>query len=193
MVTTAPVEVEQFQQQRDGGDLVRLGVDGDLAEDQPGVGGPGADQVQGRLPGGGVDDPRRVLPSMATTSPATARPRAASQRWKHAAQGVRVEPGEDAAEGVVGGDAVGQVEEAAEEVELGPAVALDLGPAVGPGQGAAQGQDDDIQQGVMSAALDAGIGQCFKERCKQLQSRIAWHALPPASGSVRPSILRRTP
>jgi len=108
-------------------------------------------------------------------------------------QATRLEPAEDAAEGVVGGNAVRQVEELAEEVELGPAVPLDLGPPVGPGQGAAQGQDDDVDERVVPAAFDAGIGQRFKERCQQFQRRVARHAVPPGSGSVRPTILRGTP
>ena len=61
------------------------------------------------------------------------------------------------AEGVVGGDAVGQVEEAGEP---GPAVEaefVDGGEGVGPGEDAADGDEDDVDQGVLAGALDARV------------------------------------
>jgi hypothetical protein len=55
MLTVARLEVEQFQQQRDGGNLVALAIDGHLAERQPGFTSPGRDQMQGIATGGFVE------------------------------------------------------------------------------------------------------------------------------------------
>src|SRR5512135_2103671 len=68
-----------------------------------------------------------------------------------------VEAGEDPSEGVVGGDAVTQVEVASEPL---PAVAtelLDAGERVGPGEHTADGDEEDIDQRVLSGPLDARV------------------------------------
>lgn len=64
-------------------------------------------------------------------------------------------------------DAVGQVEERAEEVELGLAEAFDIGLAVGAPDGGTNGEDENIEQRVKLAALQTGIGKTHKERCKK--------------------------
>ena len=70
-----------------------------------------------------------------------------------------VEPLEEAAEGVMRGDAVGQVQEGAQPGELGVAEVLDVIPGVGPGDDGADGDGDDIEQFVEPGAVDAGVGQ----------------------------------
>jgi len=64
-------------------------------------------------------------------------------------EGVGVDGGEDAVEGVVGGDAVGQLQEGAEEVlvEFGPVG--DLEEVVAAGEGAAEAEDEDILEPVL--------------------------------------------
>src|SRR5262249_47335868 len=67
--------------------------------------------------------------------------------------------GEDAAEGIVRGDAIGQGQEALEEVALGMAEGLDVRPGLGPTDDGAEGKDEDVGQGVELGAVDAGVGQ----------------------------------
>ena len=93
IVTIAPCQVQQLQQRGDGGDLVGLVVDGDLAQDQAACAGPGADQVQRRRwPSARSWERRSVLPSMATTC-SLSRRRAAARDPAEEAQleGGRVE------------------------------------------------------------------------------------------------------
>src|SRR5260370_1140546 len=87
-------------------------------------------------------------------------------------------------------DAVGQVEESAEEVEFGVAEAFDIRPAVGIAQGGANSEDDDVQQGMPFGAVQAGIGQVCKEWCKKFQSVVGWHPSPPRSNFHLRSIVR---
>jgi hypothetical protein len=72
---------------------------------------------------------------------------------------VGVEPLEEAAEGVVVRDAVGQGEEGLEPVVLGLAEVLHGVPGVGPGDDGADGDGDDVEQLVQPGAVDAGVGQ----------------------------------
>src|SRR5262249_15142291 len=67
--------------------------------------------------------------------------------------------GEDAAEGIVRGDAIGQGQEALEEVALGMAEGLDVRPGLGPTDDGAEGKDEDVGQGVELGAVDARVGQ----------------------------------
>jgi hypothetical protein len=74
----------------------------------------------------------------------------------------RVESGEHPREGVVGRDAVGQVEV---EGEPGPAVAaelLDAGEGVGPGEDAADGDEDDVDQRVPAGPHDARVVEALE-------------------------------
>jgi hypothetical protein len=78
---------------------------------------------------------------------------ACTQLKRHLLERRRVEAGQDAAEGAVGGDAVGQVEVAGEPL---PAVAPELvggGERVGPGQHAADGDEDDVDHGMPAGPL----------------------------------------
>ena len=63
-----------------------------------------------------------------------------------------VEPLEKTSEGVVGGDAVGQVKERLEPVVLGLTEVLNVVPGVGPGDDSADGDGDEIKEFVESRA-----------------------------------------
>ena len=67
--------------------------------------------------------------------------------------------GEDSAEGVVGRDSVGQLQELLEPSDLSFADLFDLGPGVCAAKNAAQGDDDDFKQVVAFGAVDAGVFQ----------------------------------
>ena len=63
----------------------------------------------------------------------------------------------DASQGVVGRDAVTQVEVASEPVAAIEGEFVDRGEGVGPGEDTADGDKEDVDQGVFASALDAGI------------------------------------
>jgi hypothetical protein len=101
-----------------------------------------------------------------------------------------VETGEDAAERVVRGNAVGQVKELAEEVQLGLAKAFDIRPTVGVAQRGADGQDEEVEERVSFAAVETRVGKIDKERGKKFQSSGGRHPSPRGSSSDLRSILR---
>ena len=65
---------------------------------------------------------RRLLPSMATSLPPDSSHHRAIHCLEAALEGVGVQSGEDVAEGVVGGNAVGQFQEVLQPRLLGPAI-----------------------------------------------------------------------
>ena len=179
-------EVEQFQQLRDGRDLVGLLVHRELAEEEPRFGGPGTDQVQG------VGTRRAVVRAaqrLAVDGHLLADqlvPQLLQPALQAEEQGRRVEPGKDAAEGVMRRDAVGQLQEAAEEVEFGFAVAFDIDPGIGIGDQGAEGDNEDVLQDVAARACQAGVGKTFKVGGKLLQRVEGRHPSPPGWYSVLP-------
>jgi len=92
-------------------------------------------------------------------------------------EGLGVQSGKDIAEGVVGGDAVGQVQEGPQPGELGPAILWHCGPAVGPGHHREQGDGEDIDQ-VVAAVGGTRIGHLFKG-AGNLRGRLGVHAKAP--------------
>ena len=72
---------------------------------------------------------------------------------------LRVQPGEDVAEGVVGRDAVGQFQEGLEPFQLALAEQFDVDPGVGAADDGADGNGNDVQQLVPLAAVDPGVLQ----------------------------------
>ena len=110
--------------------------------------GPGADQVDGALAPGGVE---RVAQGLAVDGDEPAA--AGADYGAHPAheallEGGGVEGGEDAAEGVVGGDAVGQVQEGLQPAPLVQAVGFHVGPGVGARDDRAESQGDEVEQAV---------------------------------------------
>src|SRR6266542_2726337 len=153
-----PFQVEDAEQLRDSGDLVGAFFHLLLTQDQVVGHRPGADQVQatagrglGTAAGGLAVDGNGLEPA----GRAQGRHPAAEAGSELAG----VQGGEDAAEGVVGGDAVGQGQEAPEPVVLGMAEGLDVGPGLGPADDGAQGEDEDVAQGVQLGAIEAGVRQ----------------------------------
>ena len=151
-----PFQVQQLQQLGDGRDLVALVLDGDQAQRQAGRAGPGADQVQGLVAGRAV---ARAAQGLAVDRH-LARHQVGHGGHPTPEAGLElhgVDQGEEAAEGVVGGDAVGQLQEAAQPLQLGVAEALDGHPVVRTAQDSTQGHRNHIQQLVPLAALDAWV------------------------------------
>ena len=93
-------------------------------------------------------------------------------------EGLGVQAAKDIAEGVVGGDAMGQVQEGPQPGELGPAILWHCGPAVGPGHHREQGDGEAIDQPV--AAIGAsGVEHCFIKGEGNLRGRLGVHAKAP--------------
>ncbi len=72
--------------------------------------------------------------------------------------GVTIQPGEDAAEGVVRGNTSGQTEEGLEPFLPGLAILGDLREVVGSAQYGEERDGEDIDQLVVLGTLDPGVG-----------------------------------
>lgn len=68
-----------------------------------------------------------------------------------------IEQGEDAAEGVVGGDPMGEGQVGAEPRLLGPPPEGDGRPGIGASDGGGDRDDDDLREGMLKRAVDAGV------------------------------------
>jgi hypothetical protein len=80
-----------------------------------------------------------------------------NQLKRHFLERPRIEASQDPSEGVVRGDAIGQVEEAGEPGPAVEAELLDRGERVGPREDAADRDEDDVDQGVLSGPFDARV------------------------------------
>ena len=71
----------------------------------------------------------------------------------------RVQPGEDIAEGVVGWNAVGQLQEALKPGQFALAEKLNMDPGIGAADGGADGDGRNVHRFVMSGTFHSGIVQ----------------------------------
>ena len=87
----------------------------------------------------------------------------AAQALRPAQEGVqealRVECGEEAVEGVVAGDAVGQLQEGAQPRLLGVAEKFHVLETLGPAEQRAEGDEEDVLKLVQPGALHARVGE----------------------------------
>ena len=172
-----PLQVQQLQQLRDGRDLVGLLGHGLLAQAQVAPDGPGTDQVQRRLAPLAVVRPAQGLAVDGDVLEIQGPGDLGHPGGEAGLEPFRVECGEEAAEGVVGGDAVGQAEEAFEPVVFGGAVLVDIDPGVGPANDGTDGEGDDVEQVVQAGTLQAGVGQS-PEMGQQRAELSCGHAAP---------------
>jgi len=77
-------------------------------------------------------------------------------------QGLGLEPIEDAFEGVVRRDAVGQFQEALQPISAFASEGFDVGPGIGAGEDSADGDGGDVTQQVPFAAVDTGVFETAK-------------------------------
>ena len=152
---------------RDGSDLIGLVSGLELAQHQADIRSPGTDQVYrgaavgsvvGAAQGFSIDGDCFTLEGFGKL------PHPAGEEVM---EPLGIELGEETAEGVMGGDAVGQFQEFLKPVKLGAAVFSYLGPGVGAAdEGAKSNQEDIVEQvpGVVpSGVLDAV--EMFAEGC----------------------------
>lgn len=128
-----------------------------LAEDEPAIARPGADQVQRLLGPAAVEGPTHGLAvdcHHLTVDGCSIRVRPGREAGL---EGVRVDQHKDAPEGVVGRDAVGQGEKGLQPRQLVAAVQRNLVPALGTGDHRAHGDDQDVEQVMLDLACTARI------------------------------------
>ena len=155
-----PGQLQDLQQLGDGGDLVALVVHRDLAQDQAVLGGPGADQVQRRQVAGRVEGAPQGLAVDRHDLPPGQLVEGPDPGDEAVVELAGIEQLEDAGEGVVGRDAIGELQEGLQPLALGPAVGGDLDGGLAAGDGAAEGDDEDIDQAMLLIpSLTAGVGQ----------------------------------
>ena len=151
-------QLQDRQQLGDGGDLVGPVGDRLLAQDQVALPGPGTDQVQAAAERGAGGRPHRLAvdghrPQTGRgTQPS--RPPAEAGRERRAVQG-----GQHPVERVVAGDAVGQLQEPPQPVELGLAEPLDLFETVRPGDDRADGDHQNVGEPVFFGPIHPRVGQ----------------------------------
>ena len=122
---------------------------------------PALTTCSGGRPAAGSDEPRRGLAVDGPDLARHGRPESGRPLPEAGEQGGGIEAGGGAAEGIVGRDAAGQVEEATEDVELAVAEALEVSPAASAARGADR-QEEDVAQGVTPGTVPARVGQSCK-------------------------------
>ena len=75
---------------------------------------------------------------------------------------LRIQPGEDVSEGIMGGNTVGQLQEGLEPLLFAVAEELDIHPVIGAADGATNGNGDDIQEFVPLGASILGSSNAAK-------------------------------
>ncbi len=158
----APSEGQLPQEFGQGGDLIGFVLDLDLSQHQAIGRGPGTHQVDGRLAAapivraakglavegddlGGQDLCHRFHPAL------EAAPKLDG-----------IEGGKDPVEGVMGGNAMRQVQEGGEPLRFGFSEQLDAIPALGAANDGADGDDDDTEQRVKLGSLDPRVRKLGK-------------------------------
>src|SRR5262249_44187795 len=100
-------------------------------------------------------------------------------------QGLRVEQAKDALEGVVGGDAAGQAQEAPEPTRTLLGEEGDVGPVIAVGNDTAQGHDEQVDEQMFGAASDAGVVQGSEVLLDRGHGRGSSHALLRGRANLR--------
>ena len=72
---------------------------------------------------------------------------------------LRIQPGEDVSEGIMGRDTVGQLQEGLEPLLFAVAEELDIHPVIGAADGATNGDGDYVQKLVPLGTVDPGVFQ----------------------------------
>jgi hypothetical protein len=120
-------------------------LDGDLAQHQPLLRGPGTDQVQGRLAGRPVEGPAQGL-AVHGHHARDGLSEAPHEAEEAVVEACRVEVAEQAGEGVVARDAVAQRQELPEERRLVPTEQGHVRAVLGAAQHGAEGDQQDFVQ-----------------------------------------------
>src|SRR3954470_11914253 len=175
------LERQPLQEQRDGGDLVRLATHRLLPEHQALAGRPGGDEVQGiaalaprvGAPRGLAVDRDEVRLGLA---------QAFDPRREAGLEQLGVERGDHLAQRVVARHPVLAGQEATEEGEVLVAPERDLDDVIGPRQGGAQQQEEDLRQRVEHLGLLPRVLE-RREVVEQERAIGLGHGRPPRDGA----------
>src|SRR5262245_11368669 len=154
-----PGQLQGLQQLGHGRDLVGVALDRLLAQRQAVLLGPDADQVQAAAQGPLAGRAAHGLAVDLHALEAAALADGVHPADEAVLEGPGAQGGEDAVAGVVGGDAVGQFQEALEPPPLGVAELLHVVEAVGAAEDGARGEDEDVLELVLLGAVNARVGQ----------------------------------
>lgn len=153
----APRDIKHCQKLRYGADFIGVIVDLDLAQDEMILYGPSPDHFDSSLVRGAVVAAPQVLAVNGDDLAFGKFSDALNPIEEALLEGVWINPGEHVADGVVRGNAVGQLQEALEPVVLGAAKLFDADEGIGPADDRTDGQGEDVFEQVELGALDAGI------------------------------------
>jgi site-specific DNA recombinase len=172
---------QRAQQFGDGGDLVGLVVDLDLRQDQSVGTGPGTDHVDRGLPVGSIV---RAAHGLAVEGDHRRRHNGAHRF--HPVREARlkllwIEGCEHAIEGIVRGNAVGQVQERPQPLALRLPELSDLVPTLGTADHGAQGDGEDRHQRMQLGPLDARVVERGEMLTEGMNRRRSGHGRLPAS------------
>src|SRR3954447_4001825 len=156
----AVLQGERLEQRRDRGDLVRLAIDLTLAEHQALLAGPGANQVQRPLRSAAVKGAAQRLAVDRYDLAMEDLGKGLGPSAEADLEGIRVDQHEDAPEGVVRGNAMGQGQEGLQPAQLVAAVERDVVPALGARDHRAHRNDQDINQPMLDLAGTSRIRKC---------------------------------
>ena len=149
-------QLQQRQHGGDGRDLIGLRVDGHLAEGQLPVAGPRTDGVQ-RARGGVAASARGLaVDGHDAGDLAGERP---TPRGEPGREGLRIQLPQDPREGVVRGDAVGQLQKGREPRLPGETVGRELGVVIGTAQRREERNGEHVGERMSFRACDARIRQ----------------------------------
>ena len=154
------LEREHFQELRDCGDLVRLAIDGQLAEHQALVGRPGGDQMQRRAARGAVERPAQGL-AVDRHHASGAFGKAPHEGQETVVELDRVEQTKDAAEGVMARDAMVQPQELAQKRLLRATEQRHIRAVLAAAQHCAEGNHQNLLQIVYANKRNCGNGGIF--------------------------------
>ncbi len=128
------LQVEQVEQLRDSGDFIGLLIYFDLAEGGVMLIDPRGDHVNGVLLGGPVETPAQRLAVNGDVFSSRISSEVAHKGLENFFEGVGVQGGKDAPEGVVGRDSVFQLQEGLKPLPARLSKLFDLSPALGAAQ-----------------------------------------------------------
>ena len=148
----AVLQGQRLEQRRDRGDLVRLAIDLTLAERQALLAGPGADQVQWPLGPAAVEGAAQGLAVDRHDLPVEGLGKGLGPGAEAGLEGVRIDQHEDAPEGVVRGNAVGQGQKGSQPAQLVATVERDVVPALRARDHRTHRDDQDVDQPMIDLA-----------------------------------------
>ncbi len=153
------LERMHFQQLRDCGDLVRLAIDGQLAEHEALVGRPGGDQMQRRAAGGAVEGMAQGL-AVDRRHASGAFGKALHETQEAAVELDRIEQAKHAREGVMARDAVTEPQKLPQKGLLRAPEQSHVRAVLAAAQHRAEGNHQDLMQIVAGVA----VSRIFKVR-----------------------------